>query len=48
METVCYTLEGALEKAIEQEQQSIEMYREALKRLENPRPERSKDLVRRN
>ena len=47
METVCYTLEGALEKAIEQEQQSIDMYREALKRLENPQArEVLKDLVR--
>ncbi|NIQ37828.1 MAG: ferritin [Proteobacteria bacterium] len=31
MEAVCYTLEGALEKAIEQEQHSFEMYRQALK-----------------
>jgi rubrerythrin len=47
METVCYTLEGALEKAIEQEQQSIAMYREALKRIENPQArEVLKDLVR--
>ena len=47
METVCYTLEGALEKAIEQEQQSIDLYREALKRIQNPQArEVLKDLVR--
>jgi len=31
MEPVCYTLEGALEKAIENEQQSIGVYRHVLK-----------------
>ncbi len=31
MEPVCYTLEGALEKAIENEQHSIGVYRHALK-----------------
>ncbi len=47
METVCYTLEGALEKAIEQEQQSIDLYRQAVKRVENPQArEVLKDLVR--
>ena len=30
MEAVCYTMEGALEKAIEQEQKSFEIYRRAL------------------
>jgi rubrerythrin len=37
METVCYTLEGALEKAIEQEQHSFEMYRQAIKIVKDPR-----------
>jgi rubrerythrin len=47
METVCHTLEGALEKAIEQEQQSIRIYLDALKRLDDPRArEVLKDLVR--
>lgn len=36
METVCYTLEGALEKAIEQEKNSVKVYREAMKKVENP------------
>jgi rubrerythrin len=46
MDTVCDTLEGALEKAIEQEQQSIELYRQALRRVENPQArEILKDLV---
>ena len=31
MEAVCYTLEGALEKAIEHEQESFDLYRKALK-----------------
>ena len=35
MEAVCYTLEGALEKAIEQEQKSFEIYRRALKIVKN-------------
>jgi rubrerythrin len=35
MEAVCYTLEGALEKAIEQEQQSFEIYRRVLKIVKN-------------
>jgi rubrerythrin len=35
MEAVCYTLEGALEKAIEQEQKSFEIYRRALKVVKN-------------
>ena len=35
METVCYTLEGALEKAIEQEQKSFEIYRRVLKIVKN-------------
>lgn len=35
MEAVCYTLEGALEKAIEQEQKSFEIYRRVLKILKN-------------
>jgi len=35
MEAVCYTLEGALEKAIEQEQMSFEIYRRALKLVKN-------------
>ena len=46
MEPVCDTIEGALEKAIEQEQQSIRMYLDALKKLEDPRArEVLKDLV---
>ncbi len=36
METVCYTLEGALEKAIEQEKNSLKVYREAMKKVEDP------------
>jgi rubrerythrin len=36
MEPVCYTLEGALEKAIEEEKQSLKVYREAMKKVENP------------
>jgi len=36
MEAVCYTLEGALEKAIEQEQKSFEIYRRTLKIVQNP------------
>jgi len=36
MEAVCYTLEGALEKAIEQEQHSFEVYRQALKIVKDP------------
>ena len=35
MEAVCYTLEGALEKAIEQEQKSFEIYRRVLKIVKN-------------
>ncbi len=35
MEAVCYTLEGALEKAIEQEQRSFEIYRRVLKIVKN-------------
>ncbi len=36
MEAVCYTLEGALEKAIEQEQHSFEVYRQALRIAKDP------------
>ncbi|MFQ5841466.1 MAG: ferritin family protein [Thermodesulfobacteriota bacterium] len=36
MEAVCHTLEGALEKAIEQEQKSFEIYQRALKIVKNP------------
>lgn len=36
MEPVCYTLEGALEKAIENEEHSIEVYRRALKVVKDP------------
>jgi len=36
MEAVCYTLEGALEKAIEEEKKSLKVYREAMKKVENP------------
>ncbi len=36
MEAVCYTLEGALEKAIEQEQKSFETYQRALKVVKDP------------
>jgi rubrerythrin len=36
MESVCDTLEGALEKAIQSEQNSFEVYRKALKTIENP------------
>jgi len=36
MEAVCYTLEGALEKAIEQEQKSFETYRRALQIVKHP------------
>ncbi len=36
MEAVCYTLEGALEKAIEQERKSFEIYQRALKIVKNP------------
>lgn len=36
MEAVCYTLELALEKAIEGEQHSIEVYRQALKKVKDP------------
>jgi rubrerythrin len=36
MEAVCYTLEGALEKAIEQEQKSFEVYRRVLMIVKNP------------
>ncbi len=36
MEAVCYTLEGALEKAIEQEQKSFEIYRRALQIVKDP------------
>jgi len=36
MEAVCYTLEGALERAIEQEQHSFEIYRQALKIVKDP------------
>jgi len=35
MEPVCYTLEGALEKAIENEQHSIGVYRHALKAVKD-------------
>ena len=35
MEAVCYTLEAALEKAIEQEQRSFEIYRRALQVVED-------------
>ena len=46
MEPVCDTIEGALEKAIEQEQQSIRMYLDALTKLKDPRArEVLKDLV---
>ena len=36
MEAVCYTLEAALEKAIEQEQRSFETYRRALQIVKDP------------
>lgn len=36
MEAVCYTLEGALEKAIESEGQSFDVYRRALRIVKNP------------
>jgi rubrerythrin len=36
MEAVCYTLEAALEKAIEQEQKSFEIYRRALQIVKDP------------
>jgi len=36
MESVCQTLEGALEKAILSEQDSFEVYRKALKVVQNP------------
>jgi len=36
MEPVCYTLEGALEKAIEEEKHSVNVYREAMKKVEDP------------
>ena len=36
MEAVCYTLEGALEKAIEHEQKSFEMYRKAMQIVKDP------------
>jgi len=36
MEGVCYTLEGALEKAIDQEQKSFEIYRQVIKIVKNP------------
>ena len=36
MEAVCYTLEAALEKAIEQEQRSFEIYRRALQIVKDP------------
>jgi len=36
MEAVCYTLEGALEKAIEQEQKSFEIYRRGLQIVKHP------------
>ena len=35
MDAVCYTLEGAVEKAIESEQQSFQVYREALKKAKD-------------
>jgi len=35
MEGVCYTLEAALEKAIEQERSSFETYRQALRTVED-------------
>jgi len=36
MEAVCYTLEAALEKAIEQEGKSFEIYRRALQIVKDP------------
>jgi rubrerythrin len=36
MEAVCYTLEGALEKAIEEENHSFEVYRQTLKKVKDP------------
>ena len=36
METVCYTLEGALEKAIDQEHKSFEAYRQIIEIVKNP------------
>lgn len=36
MEPVCYSLEGALEKAIEEEQHSFEVYRQGLKVVRKP------------
>ena len=40
MEGVCYTLEAALEKAIEQERSSFETYRQALRTVEDPQARR--------
>lgn len=36
MEAVCYTLEAAIEKAIEHEQHSFDVYRKALKIVKDP------------
>ena len=46
METVCYTLEGALEKAIENEEQSVKVYQHALSRVKDAQARNVlKDLV---
>ena len=42
MEEVCYTRESALEKAIEMETMSFEMYKEAYKKAQDPQ---AKDLL---
>jgi len=39
MDAVCYTFEGAFEKAIEQERHSFETYRQALKMVEDSQAE---------
>ena len=41
MDPVCTTLEGALEKAIEEERRSFEIYRRALKVTENAQARQS-------
>jgi rubrerythrin len=40
MEAVCYTLELALEKAIEGEQHSFDVYRRAMKKVKDPQAKR--------
>ena len=41
MEAVCYTREGTLEKAIDQEQKSFEIYRQIIKIVKNPSARKS-------